>query len=187
MFVVDGETDVNQARDTLYGGAVQGYYTNNRIVIITDDTDEIRVNRDTLVHELVHALQDQRFGLERTGETLDAQRAETGLIEGEANYLPHLYAERCDDDWQCLPEIGAPADAELEADDEVDPDESGDDATPVLTRVTSRASRSTSACSSRFTRPTPRGQRSSRRFTTVSPTGAASTAPTTTDRRVPHR
>lgn len=128
MFVVDGETDVNQARDTLYGGAVQGYYTNNRIVIITDDTDEIRVNRDTLVHELVHALQDQRFGLERTGETLDAQRAETGLIEGEANYLPHLYAERCDDDWQCLPEIGAPADAELEADDEVDPDESGDDA-----------------------------------------------------------
>ncbi|NGM68367.1 hypothetical protein G6M89_04985 [Natronolimnobius sp. AArcel1] len=127
LFIIDGETDVNEARDALYGGAVQGYYTSDRIVIVTDDTDEIRINRDTLVHELVHALQDQHFGLERTGETLDAQRAETSLIEGEANYLPYLYAERCDDDWQCLPDPAGPAESELEADDEVEEVDTVDD------------------------------------------------------------
>lgn len=116
-FVVDGETDVNEARDVLYGSSVQGYYLNDRIVIIADDADEIRIDRRTLVHELVHALQDQRFGLDREGDTLDAQRAETGLIEGDADYVPHLYDDRCGDTWQCLPEIGgAPADADSGSD-----------------------------------------------------------------------
>ncbi|QRV16647.1 Hvo_1808 family surface protein [Haloterrigena salifodinae] len=114
-FVVDGETDVNEAMDDLYGSSVQGYYVNGRIVIIAADADEIRIDRETLVHELVHALQDQRFGLERDGETIDERRAELGLIEGEANYVPHRYAERCGDEWQCLPVTPA-APAEVEAD-----------------------------------------------------------------------
>ncbi|WP_265109735.1 Hvo_1808 family surface protein [Halosolutus halophilus] len=101
-FVVDGETDVHDALDDLYGDSVQGYYVNDRIVIVTDDPDEIRIDRRTLVHELVHALQDQHFGLERSGETVDERRAELGLIEGEANYVPHLYDERCGEEWQCL-------------------------------------------------------------------------------------
>ncbi|WP_440766873.1 Hvo_1808 family surface protein [Natronorubrum sp. DTA7] len=107
-FVVDGETDVGQAMNTLYGGAVQGYYTSDRIVIITDNTDEIRINRNTLVHELVHALQDQQFGLDRSGQTIDEQRAEIGLTEGEANYIPHLYDRRCGEEWQCLAEYERP-------------------------------------------------------------------------------
>ena len=101
-FVVDGETDVNRAMDDLYGGSVQGYYVNDRIVIVTDDTDDIRIDRGTLVHELVHALQDQQFGLARHGETIDERRAELGLTEGEANYVPHLYDRRCGAEWQCL-------------------------------------------------------------------------------------
>ncbi|RKD93360.1 Hvo_1808 family surface protein [Halopiger aswanensis] len=108
-FVVDGQTDVNRAMDDLYGTSVQGYYINDRIVIVTEDGDDIRIDRRTLVHELVHALQDQRFGLERRGETLDGQRAETGLIEGEASYLPQLYAERCGAEWQCLSRPGESA------------------------------------------------------------------------------
>ncbi len=103
-FVVGGETDVNDALDDLYGDSVQGYYSNDRIVIVTDDTDEIEIDRTTLVHELVHALQDQQFGLEREGETLDEQRAENALIEGEANYVPHLYDQRCGSEWECLPD-----------------------------------------------------------------------------------
>ncbi|ELY50638.1 Hvo_1808 family surface protein [Natronorubrum bangense] len=108
-FIVDGETDVNHAMDNLYGGAVQGYYTNDRIVIIADDTDAVRIDRETLVHELVHALQDQHFGLERHGETIDEQRADLGLLEGEANYLPYLYDQRCGAEWQCVPADDGPA------------------------------------------------------------------------------
>jgi len=111
-FVVDGETDVNDELELLYGDAVQGYYSSDRIVLVADDTDALRVDRGTLVHELTHALQDQHFGLEREGETIDERRAELGLIEGEANYLPHLYDQRCGDEWQCLPDPGPPAELE---------------------------------------------------------------------------
>ncbi|MDF9747595.1 Hvo_1808 family surface protein [Natrinema salsiterrestre] len=103
-FVVDGETDVDRAFDDLYGDSVQGYYVNDRIVIITDDTENIRINRRTLVHELTHALQDQHFGIARESETIDGLRAENGLLEGEAAYVPTRYDRRCGDDWQCLPD-----------------------------------------------------------------------------------
>lgn len=102
-FVVDEETDVNEARGELLGEAVAGFYTSDRIVIVVADTDRSHPNRDTLVHELVHALQDQHFGLDRPGETWDAQLANGGILEGEADYLPIRYAERCDVEWQCIP------------------------------------------------------------------------------------
>lgn len=107
-FVVDDETDANRAMNELYGGSVQGYYVNDRIVIVTDDADTIRIDRETLVHELVHALQDQQFGLERRGQTIDGQRAEIGLTEGEANYVPDLYDQRCRAEWQCLADYEPP-------------------------------------------------------------------------------
>ncbi|MGQ3412461.1 Hvo_1808 family surface protein [Natrinema sp. LN54] len=101
-FLVDSETDVNRAFDDLYGDSVQGYYTNDRIVIVADDADDIRIDRRTLVHELTHALQDQRFGIARRSETIDGLRAENGLLEGEANYVPDRYDRRCGTEWQCL-------------------------------------------------------------------------------------
>lgn len=101
-FVVDGETGVATAFEELYGEAVGGYYVDGRIVLVSDDPETVRIDRNTLVHELVHALQDQQFGLERSGERLDERRAELGLIEGEADYLPVLYAERCEGEWECL-------------------------------------------------------------------------------------
>ncbi|MFC4436377.1 MULTISPECIES: Hvo_1808 family surface protein [Natrialbaceae] len=107
-FVVDGETDVNSALDDLYGESVRGYYANDRIVLVADDTSEIRIDRGTLVHELVHALQDQHFGLERRGSTIDERRAELGVLEGEANYVPHLYEQRCGEAWQCIPDYEQP-------------------------------------------------------------------------------
>ena len=101
-FVVDGETDVNEAYDELYGDAVVGYYSNGEVVLVVDNPDAVRVDRRVLVHELVHALQDQHFGLDRDGESLDEERAELGLIEGEAEYLPERYDERCELEWECL-------------------------------------------------------------------------------------
>jgi hypothetical protein len=112
-FVVGGETDVNAELDHLYGEAVRGYYSSDRIVLVVDDSDEIRVDRATLVHELVHALQDQHFGLQREGTTIDERRAELGLLEGEANYIPYLYEQRCETEWQCLPDP-EPTTAELD-------------------------------------------------------------------------
>ncbi|WP_276254826.1 Hvo_1808 family surface protein [Halomontanus rarus] len=104
-FVVDGETEYNDALGELYGGSVQGYYSSGRIVLVTDEVDSVSVDRDTLVHELVHALQDQHFGLARSGTTVDERRAESGLIEGEGNYVPHLYDQRCGAAWECLPDL----------------------------------------------------------------------------------
>jgi hypothetical protein len=107
-FVVDGETDINRAFDDLYGDSVQGYYVNDRIVIIADDTENIRIDRRTLVHELTHALQDQHFGIARESETIDGLRAENGVLEGEAAYVPSMYDRRCGGDWQCLPDRRLP-------------------------------------------------------------------------------
>lgn len=100
-FLVDGETEFNDALGGVYGDTVVGYYSDGRVVLVVEEIDSFRVNRATLVHELVHALQDQRFGLERHGETIDERRAETGLIEGEAEYVPAIYDERCGE-WECL-------------------------------------------------------------------------------------
>ncbi len=108
-FLVDGETDVDRAFDDIYADSVQGYYVNDRIVIVADDADEIRIDRRTLVHELTHALQDQRFGIGRESETIDGVRAENGLLEGEAGYVPTRYDRRCGAEWQCLPAPEPPA------------------------------------------------------------------------------
>ncbi|ELY64687.1 Hvo_1808 family surface protein [Natrinema versiforme] len=108
-FLIDGETDVNQAFDDLYGDSVQGYYVNDRIVIVAEDADDIRIDRRTLVHELTHALQDQHFGIGRQSETIDGLRAENGLLEGEATVVPERYDRRCGDEWQCLSDTQPPA------------------------------------------------------------------------------
>ncbi|GAB3040909.1 Hvo_1808 family surface protein [Natronobiforma cellulositropha] len=108
-FVVDGETDYGEALSELYGGSVQGYYADGQVVLVVDDAENPQVDRDVLVHELVHALQDQHVGLTREGGTIDERRAEEGLIEGEANYVPHRYADRCETEWECLDGRAAPA------------------------------------------------------------------------------
>ncbi|OLZ42037.1 hypothetical protein A6E15_14125 [Natrinema saccharevitans] len=108
-FLVDGGTDVDRVFDDLYADSIQGYYVNDRIVIIADDTDEVRIDRRTLVHELTHALQDQHFGIGRESETIDGLRAENGLLEGEAGYVPTRYDRRCSGEWQCLPDPQPPA------------------------------------------------------------------------------
>ena len=70
-----------------------------------DGPDAPRISEATLIHELTHALQDQRHNLTSprfSGETQDADLAVTGLYEGEAGYIEDLYRQRCDDDrWRC--------------------------------------------------------------------------------------
>ncbi|MFB6185644.1 MAG: Hvo_1808 family surface protein, partial [Halobacteriaceae archaeon] len=63
------------------------------------------IKRGTLVHELVHALQDQYVGLyskQFFAQTQDESLAIDGIIEGEANYIQYLYAQRCGEEWSCV-------------------------------------------------------------------------------------
>jgi hypothetical protein len=82
---------------------VLGYYSpgSDRIVIVSE-TETPMVSRTTLAHELVHALQDQQFGLNRTAETQDTQLATNGVVEGEANYIQQIYQQRCASGWDCI-------------------------------------------------------------------------------------
>jgi len=81
--------------DELYGGSVQGYYSPgaDRIVIVSDAATP-RIDRATLAHELVHALQDQHFDVPGA-TTRDGTWAHQGVTEGDARSVERLYERRC--------------------------------------------------------------------------------------------
>ena len=102
LFIVGEDRDATAVLDETFGAAVQGFYDpgDDRIVIVSD-ADEARINKITLVHELVHALQDQRFGLGSQADSWDESYAHESVIEGEAELVPQLYLDRCGE-WSCL-------------------------------------------------------------------------------------
>lgn len=68
---------------------VQGYYDLKQKAIFVYDDIKGSYWRGTLVHEMVHALQDQHFGLKKlhaTSFNSDRERALAALIEGDATY-----------------------------------------------------------------------------------------------------
>ncbi|MFC7172754.1 Hvo_1808 family surface protein [Haloplanus litoreus] len=79
----------------------------DRIVVVSDG-ERPTVDRRTLAHELVHALQDQHFGVERVTLTRDERLARQGLIEGDAGYVEDLYERRCRSNWSCVPRPSSP-------------------------------------------------------------------------------
>ncbi|MFC4406351.1 Hvo_1808 family surface protein [Haloarchaeobius iranensis] len=103
LFVVDEDTTVDEAFGELYGSSVLGYYSSGDIVIVSDGSEQLRLSRGTLVHELQHALQDQQFGLGASTPTRDGRLAATGVVEGDANYVEGLYEQRCAaGTWDCV-------------------------------------------------------------------------------------
>ncbi|WP_254864124.1 Hvo_1808 family surface protein [Halovivax gelatinilyticus] len=117
FLMVDRETDAVEAFEALYGGAVGGYYdpAEDQIVLVSDDLEDVEVDEVTLGHELLHALQDQHFGLEGYDrETIDSDGAVNGLIEGDAVFVDEQYEARCGDEWDCLePEATMPDTPEI--------------------------------------------------------------------------
>jgi hypothetical protein len=112
LFVVGEGTDVQAELQNTVGSSTAGFYApgDDRIRIVTDTPARPTIDNATLVHELVHALQDQNGTLgDRLGNTStqDADLAVDGLVEGEANYVEHRYAERCGAEWDC---VATPAD-----------------------------------------------------------------------------
>jgi hypothetical protein len=117
--LVEGDVDLIGANQHLDAASVTGFYsdTTKRMVIRGTDITDV-VTRVTVVHELTHALQDQRYDLNKlNGLVRDSGQdfALTALIEGDASYVEEAYyssltpAEQDEyDNWDPA-EHGAPA------------------------------------------------------------------------------
>ncbi|MBP1988174.1 Hvo_1808 family surface protein [Halolamina salifodinae] len=98
LFMIGESEDSLEVQDENRGATVGGYYSPaaDSIVLVADNQSELQVDELTLGHELVHAIQDQEFNLTAyTSETRDGANANSGLIEGDANYVQHRYEQRC--------------------------------------------------------------------------------------------
>jgi opacity protein-like surface antigen len=103
LFVVGEDRSFHEVQNSTMGSQVLGYYSPSREeIVIVSDSETPTLSRGTLVHELVHALQDQQFGLDQDPETQDRQLASRSVTEGEANYVQRRYEERCNDGWSCV-------------------------------------------------------------------------------------
>ncbi|WP_018256349.1 Hvo_1808 family surface protein [Halomicrobium katesii] len=103
LLLVGEDSGTSEAMGETYNASVQGYYSpaSDNITIVSDSPTPT-VDRSTLSHELVHALQDQYDNLESSPETQDRQLARQSVTEGEANYVQWTYEDRCENRWQCL-------------------------------------------------------------------------------------
>lgn len=109
LFIVDESTNVSTEFQEYYDAGVLGYYDppTNSLVVLSENSDSVRMSEAILIHELTHALQDQRFNLNQpkySPPTQDAALAAKGLVEGEAMYIHNQYQDRCGDEWDCLTE-----------------------------------------------------------------------------------
>ncbi|ELZ79347.1 uncharacterized protein HfgLR_14790 [Haloferax gibbonsii] len=108
LFITGESTGSASAISETTGSSVLGFYSpsDDEIKIVTDSTDEPTIDNATLVHELVHALQDQHFDLTDArfrGETQDGDLAIDGIVEGDAKYVERQYVEQCDAGaWDCV-------------------------------------------------------------------------------------
>lgn len=94
--LLDKGIDLEEAVDSLYGAAVAGFYDPEKDDLVVRGDQLTVAVRTTLVHEFVHALQDQHFDIER--DELDDRDDEastgfTGLVEGDAVRVERLYTE----------------------------------------------------------------------------------------------
>lgn len=107
LFIVGDDSSSADELEGAFGGAVAGFYqpSEDQIVLVVAEGEQLQISEATLVHELNHAMQDQYYDLTASrfsGATQDADLAVEGVVEGEANYVEDHYEQRCSDEWQCL-------------------------------------------------------------------------------------
>lgn len=100
----------SDVRNDVYRNQVLAYYLigQNEIVVVTefeDDRESVYIPEQKLIHEITHAIQDQRFGL--ASESLQSEftperQGHLTLVEGEAVVVENLYEQRCERQWDCL-------------------------------------------------------------------------------------
>lgn len=98
---IDPGDDLLAEARALSGELVLGLYATaaDRLYVVTDDASLTPTSQRTLVHEWVHALQDDSYGLETLRDAvpdddLDRAAALSAVIEGDAEYTSQRYTQR---------------------------------------------------------------------------------------------
>ncbi|AWB27374.1 Hvo_1808 family surface protein [Halococcoides cellulosivorans] len=102
LFLVGESTDVAAIQERHSTGNVQGYYapSDEAITLVSENATHPKIDEITLSQELYHALQDQQFDIPQPeNRTTEAVNARNGIVEGDGNYVDHLYERRCTQDW----------------------------------------------------------------------------------------
>ncbi|WP_132058136.1 Hvo_1808 family surface protein [Halorussus amylolyticus] len=107
LFMINESTDSIGVQNSNSGSAIGGFYSpaEERIVVVSENSETPELNEITLSQELFHALQDQHFDFDSFNQsTRELHNAKDGLIEGDGNYVDYLYEQRCGDEWggDCL-------------------------------------------------------------------------------------
>lgn len=109
IFAINESADSIAVRNRNRGSTVGGFYSpaNDRIVVVSENTETPQLSEVTLSQELFHALQDQRFGYEALNySTREGHNTADGVVEGDGNYVDRLYSQRCEAEWDCLTDTG---------------------------------------------------------------------------------
>ena len=88
--LLDKSVDLQAAIDKLLAGAVAGFYDPETDELVVRGSDATISVQSTMVHELVHALQDQHFNLDRKeleDRDDEANQSFSGLVEGDAVHV----------------------------------------------------------------------------------------------------
>jgi hypothetical protein len=120
------DDDLFEQSNTLRGEGVLAYYSPEHEEIVVRGTELDVAMESTLVHELVHALQDQAFDLDQLQEQASDSAADlaiTALIEGDASTVESAWVDALDEDEQArLDELmGAVGDGFDEETEDVSP------------------------------------------------------------------
>ena len=94
--LIDADADLRELAGSLFGEGVAGYYDprDGRLRVVEGAGTGNRVLEEiVLAHELTHALEDQRFGLEESQATDDRSLARAALHEGTATALMLAYTQ----------------------------------------------------------------------------------------------
>lgn len=92
--LIDSGEDLRELSGSLFGEGVAGYYdpSDGRLRVVEGAGTGNRVLEEmVLAHELTHALEDQRFGLDTELSTDDRMLARAALSEGAATALMFAY------------------------------------------------------------------------------------------------
>ncbi len=82
LLLIGEDSGSSDEIDDTLSTTVQGYYSPSEDeIVIVSPTETPQIDRRTLSHELVHALQDQHFGLNGSAETQDTQLSRQGVTE----------------------------------------------------------------------------------------------------------
>jgi hypothetical protein len=123
--LIGGDVDLFESFNDATGSGTLAYYAfTNETITVRGDRLSL-ASRGTLVHELTHALQDQRFGVGDRIEKLDEQAADgeptteadalRAIVEGDAERVAGLYRQSLDDDERTALEKAESADTEQAA------------------------------------------------------------------------